>query len=76
MSGSQLYNLPIAILQNVIEALTEDMFTVKSTMENKDFFRVIRKTTVPGADIYIYISMPSRFNTLQHFLPIDDWQVQ
>lgn len=43
MSGSQLYNLPIAILQNVIEALTEDMFTVKSTMENKDFFRVIRK---------------------------------
>lgn len=41
--GSQLYNIPDALEQRIIQKLTDDVYTVNYTLENIGFSNVLKK---------------------------------
>jgi hypothetical protein len=43
LSGSQLHNLPKVVQDKTIEKLTEKAYTIKNTMENKDFISIVER---------------------------------
>lgn len=43
MPGSQLYNLPKVLQEKTIQTLTKDVYVIKNTMENVEFYNMLMK---------------------------------